>query len=306
MHQSEPTSVTNQLPLVAVGILAYNRPSGIRHTLDAICGQTYPNLMIYVSDDCSPNPEVYEIIESFSEKDSRVQGFRQEKNIGIIRNHEFLLSKFPETAKYWMWACDDDDWHPNYVGVCVDALEKHPEAILCATEIGWKDQGMACRLNHPEHIQTLGVEDPANRYKKVLAGILWWNHAFYGVITKHAYEQVRLKFHFSFDILFIAQLSLLGAFIKLPQPYFTKTIRGYGNSMESNLKAIQVREWLTRYFPRIRMIFTLIGDIWKSGKLKLQEKIDLSFHVITTVAQRRIYDGWLRRKWWKLREKLVQ
>ena len=93
-------------PLVAIGIPAYNRSEGLKRTLNALCNQSYLNLHIYVSDDCSPNLQVAEVAQSFCNQDKRVHFIRQENNLGIIRNHQFLLSKFPTEAKYVMWACD--------------------------------------------------------------------------------------------------------------------------------------------------------------------------------------------------------
>ena len=44
------------LPLVTVGIPTYNRPKGLERTLQCILNQTYANLEIIISDNCSaPN-----------------------------------------------------------------------------------------------------------------------------------------------------------------------------------------------------------------------------------------------------------
>ena len=50
-------------PLVTVGIPTYNRPEGLERTLACITQQTYPNLEIIISDNCSPGPEVGEVIK---------------------------------------------------------------------------------------------------------------------------------------------------------------------------------------------------------------------------------------------------
>jgi glycosyltransferase involved in cell wall biosynthesis len=98
--------MASDLPLVSVGIPTYNRPEGLRRTLNCITAQTYPNLEIIVSDNFSENIEVAQVIEEFCEIDKRIISIRQIENIGPIDNFKFLLNK--AIGKYFMWAADDD------------------------------------------------------------------------------------------------------------------------------------------------------------------------------------------------------
>ncbi|MDH4129096.1 MAG: glycosyltransferase family 2 protein, partial [Spirochaetota bacterium] len=104
-------------PLVSVGIPTYNRPEGLRRTLECITGQTYKNLEIIVSDNCSSGNETQNIGKEFLEKDSRIKYFRQEENKGMEFNFKFVLEK--ASGEYFMWAADDDEWAYNFVEVCI-------------------------------------------------------------------------------------------------------------------------------------------------------------------------------------------
>ena len=106
--------------LVSVGIPTYNHPQGLRRTLECITGQTYENLEIIISDNCSPDPETEAVAHEFMEKDSRIQYFRQPENKGAWPNFEFVLEK--ATGEYFMWAADDDEWEQRYVEACVHKL----------------------------------------------------------------------------------------------------------------------------------------------------------------------------------------
>jgi glycosyltransferase involved in cell wall biosynthesis len=64
-------------PFVSVGIPTYNRPEGLRRTLECITQQTYGNLEIIVSDNGSPGRETEVVVREFRDKDSRIQYFRQ-------------------------------------------------------------------------------------------------------------------------------------------------------------------------------------------------------------------------------------
>jgi glycosyltransferase involved in cell wall biosynthesis len=55
-------------PLVSVGIPCYNRPEGLKRTLECITGQTYKNLEIIVSDNCSPDPEVERVGREYASR----------------------------------------------------------------------------------------------------------------------------------------------------------------------------------------------------------------------------------------------
>lgn len=100
-------------PLVSVGIPTYNRPEGLRRTLECMTQQTYPNLEIIISDNCSSNEEVRKVLEEFKNKDARVHYFRQNENIGAGNNFKFVLRQ--ATGEYFMWAADDDEWELTYV-----------------------------------------------------------------------------------------------------------------------------------------------------------------------------------------------
>lgn len=99
--------------LVSVGIPTYNRPDSLKRTLEYITAQTYRNLEIIVSDNCSPAEETEKIVNEFIEKDNRIQFFRQPENKGPFFNFKFVLSK--AKGDYFMWAADDDKWNSSFI-----------------------------------------------------------------------------------------------------------------------------------------------------------------------------------------------
>lgn len=108
-----------KVPLVSVGIPTFNRPVGLRRTLQLICRQTYPNLEILVSDNASPGLETEQVVREFTEVDQRVKYFRQSANVGAIANFRFVLAK--ASGEYFMWAADDDEWDPSFIETCLAA-----------------------------------------------------------------------------------------------------------------------------------------------------------------------------------------
>jgi len=120
-------------PLVSVGITSYNRPDDLRRTLECIIGQTYENLEIILSDNCSPNPEIDQIGKEFEHNDSRVRYIRQVKNMGGKYNAGFVLSE--ATGEYFMWASDDDLWDKKFISSLMTALKQNPCASFAFCNI---------------------------------------------------------------------------------------------------------------------------------------------------------------------------
>jgi GT2 family glycosyltransferase len=114
-------------PLVSIGIPAYNRPVGLRRTLEFICSQTYSNIEIVVSDNASPDAAIKSVAEEFAARDPRVRYFRQPANIGVAENFRFVLAK--ASGEYFMWAADDDEWDSKFVEMCLAAASPSCSAM---------------------------------------------------------------------------------------------------------------------------------------------------------------------------------
>ena len=119
--------------LVSVGIPTFNRPDGLRRTLECITGQTYKNLEIIVSDNCSSSSETEEVVREFVSKDSRIQYYRQDFNKGAAFNFQFVLEK--ATGEYFMWAADDDIHEREFISSLVEPLKNISEIMgaMCST-----------------------------------------------------------------------------------------------------------------------------------------------------------------------------
>ena len=76
---------------IDVLMATYNGEKYLKEQIDSILNQTYQNIQLIISDDCSTDG-TREILRQY-EKDDRVKVFYQEKNLGYVRNFEFLLEK---------------------------------------------------------------------------------------------------------------------------------------------------------------------------------------------------------------------
>lgn len=71
--------------LVSILIPVYNREQIISETIESTLNQTYRNIEVIIVDNASTDLS-WQIIQSFSEKDSRIKAFKNEINIGPVRN----------------------------------------------------------------------------------------------------------------------------------------------------------------------------------------------------------------------------
>lgn len=131
-------------PLVSIGLTTYNRPKFLRNALECLTTQTYSNLEIIVSDDCSPGEETQKVVKEFMEKDPRIHFYRQEKNLTLPVNNLFVFEK--ATGEYFIWADDDDEWEKKFVETGVQALLKHPQyAAWCCSAYNIDSYGRVIR-----------------------------------------------------------------------------------------------------------------------------------------------------------------
>lgn len=104
----------------------YNDVDFIEKSIKSILNQTFRDFELVISDDCSTDGSG-ELCKKYGVLDARIRYIRQETNIGISRNMEFLLSQ--ADTDYFMWAGDDDLMDPAYVERLITALKGNMNAV---------------------------------------------------------------------------------------------------------------------------------------------------------------------------------
>lgn len=106
--------------LVSIGLPVYSRPRMLRDALGCLQDQSYDNIEIIISDDCSPGDGTREVVEKAASQDRRIRSYRQERNLGPRRNHMFVFEQ--ARGKFFFWASEDDKVLKRYVETAVEAL----------------------------------------------------------------------------------------------------------------------------------------------------------------------------------------
>jgi glycosyltransferase involved in cell wall biosynthesis len=103
-------------PLVTIAIPTYNRAdSYLKQALQCAVTQTYSNIEIIVSDNCSTDT-TETVVKGCS--DPRIRYFRHKKNIGANNNFNFCLAG--AKGDYFLLLQDDDLIDRDFIDVCME------------------------------------------------------------------------------------------------------------------------------------------------------------------------------------------
>ena len=97
----------------------YNGEKYLKEQIESILNQTHKDFRLIISDDCSRD-STREILSKYAKKDKRIKIYKQEKNLGYVKNFEFLLSKVEN--EYYMFSDQDDVWLPDKVKKSLETL----------------------------------------------------------------------------------------------------------------------------------------------------------------------------------------
>lgn len=263
--------MTGAAPSVSIGLPVYNGAGGIARCLQSLLAQSRVDIEIIVSDNASTD-NTSEIVKAFAARDERIRYHRQSTNIGAHANFRFVLGA--ATAKYFMWAADDDLWEPEFIDENVCFLEAHPDYVTSMSRCAFHD------AHAPVH-ETMGTYPlsgpPAANLERYLLepGA---NSRFYGV---HRTDVIRSawvdKPMWAGDWLVMCHTLLAGKHHEIPQTLMT---RGAHGTSSNALRAIMSARCslLDRMFPMLDFSLAVLrlGQVRHNPRL-LRRLIALNF-----------------------------
>jgi glycosyltransferase involved in cell wall biosynthesis len=205
-------------PLVSIGLPTYNGERYLSEALDALLAQDYPNLRFLISDNASSD-RTGEICREAAARDERVTYRRLPENIGAARNFNetFALT----TGEFFMWAADDDRWHPTYVRRCVAALQADRRAVMATTGLRFIDEsGSVIEMDYTiSDNPDLSSDSVAERVGTLVRRGGWYLS--YGLARRDALARTRLFGDvYGPDVVLAMELALQGPIVKVPDVLF--------------------------------------------------------------------------------------
>ena len=202
-------------PLVGLGMPVFNGERFLAQAIESVLSQSYGNLELVICDNASTD-ETEKICREAAGRDSRVRYFRNAENIGAYPNFNrtFELTR----GKYFKWAAHDDVLDPEYLSVCVEAMEAHPEAVVCQSQLDFIDAS-----GNKIGVCSTDLEEAESSKPHVrFAAAALKAHDCYDIMAVFrrdilANSILLISFHGA-DRALIAQLSLDGPFLHLDRP----------------------------------------------------------------------------------------
>ena len=109
----------------------YNGEKYLKEQIESILNQSYSNFRLIISDDCSTD-KTREILSEYENKDKRIKVYYQDKNMGYVRNFEFLLKQVKN--EIYMLSDQDDYWLPEKIEKTYNKLNEE-KADLVFTDL---------------------------------------------------------------------------------------------------------------------------------------------------------------------------
>lgn len=128
---------SNNNPILSIGMPVYNSIHTVENAIESLLMQTFTDFELIISDNCSDDG-THELLKQIALIDQRIKLTRQPKNIGAIKNFEFVLTS--ANGKYFMWAAADDFWLPEFIGVNIDFLEKNTDYVSSISKVSYDEK----------------------------------------------------------------------------------------------------------------------------------------------------------------------
>ena len=126
-------NLLTSLPKISIVVPVYNPPPRfLRLAIDSVISQLYTNWELCLADDCSPNPEIKEILSAYAAKDKRIKVVLRTENghISACSNSALEIA----TGDYILFMDHDDLISTNCLFEVVKHINAHPENQIIYTD----------------------------------------------------------------------------------------------------------------------------------------------------------------------------
>lgn len=153
--------------MISIALTAYNGQKYIEEQLNSILNQTIQNFEIVICDDCSTD-NTWNIIEQYATKDSRIRSYRNEKNLGFVKNFEKAISLCG--GDYIALSDQDDIWTPNHLEVLFKNIGDYSIACGDAELVNEEGVSWGYKLSEIDRVDVLPQNEIDRAYRLLFFG----------------------------------------------------------------------------------------------------------------------------------------
>jgi glycosyltransferase involved in cell wall biosynthesis len=202
------------MPQVSIGMPVYNGERYLSEAIDSVLAQTFEDFELIISDNASTD-RTAEICQAYAEKDTRVQYYCNERNLGIGRNFSQIVEL--SSGKYFKYLAHDDGIEPEFLERCVPILDRDPTVVLaCSKYINVNEhKRMSWNLDYEHSLMSSHAHE---RFRKLLSCTKAQVLPVFGLIRLEVLRQTHLIRGFvGTDFCLLVELALKGKFSQVPE-----------------------------------------------------------------------------------------
>lgn len=263
-------------PLVCIGIPTRNRPGFLKKAVDSCLAQTYKNIIIFISDNCSDNPEVERLCREYAQNDSRIKYVRQEENIGMGANGQYLIDNV--VGEYYFTMGDDDWLSENFIEECMNVFLAQPDCSLVCGQVKLYDENYN-PAEHNCHAEHMNQDDYIARIEFYYEQL--WSFLSYGIRKVSDLKKMdKTEWRSCGDWIDTTKFIFLGKFYVLDSCEYNKLWTGMTGSLDSIKEGFNLPKNLTfnglmEMYAQICRDAVLNDDFFKEN-LSKKERIKLA------------------------------
>ena len=116
-------------PLITIFIPTYKRPQMLKKAIESALSQTYQNIQVVVCDNASGD-DTHAVVSEYLKKDPRLRSICHSKNMGMLANYQFALSRVE--TEFFSFLSDDDFLLPCFCELALEGFAKDPDIAFFA------------------------------------------------------------------------------------------------------------------------------------------------------------------------------
>jgi len=224
-------------PLISVGLPVYNGGKYLAEAIESILMQDFEDFELIISDNNS-NDQTREICDKYKSIDKRIRYVRLKENIGMKWNglNVFGLARAP----YFMMATHDDLHEKAFMSKCIKVLQADNSVSLVYPQTKMLNSNSEFLCIAKDHVKA-DQNDPVERFRHLIWELGLCNMVL-GLFRSHVLKTAT-SWHKSLfgDTLFLAEVTLSGKIIQIPEPLFIRRLTrnyNYKSPDERNAKLI--------------------------------------------------------------------
>lgn len=209
---------------VSVGLPVFNEADNLERVVANMQSQSFKDIEIIISDNASTD-RTPEIARALCRSCANVRYVRLDENVGPVRNFARVHAEAKGT--YFMWAAADDLHDPRFIETLVCVLDDNPTVVAAMSDVRQISVDDGHEMTRTLQPIRLGMQLDRAETCKVFFQYPTSNVflAIYGLYRREAIASAvrnmgRRNFVMSTEVPFLAEVSLRGRIVSIPETLF--------------------------------------------------------------------------------------